>query len=995
MKIEIFVLSLFKHKRLYSVICISMVIATFFRIPELEIWLLPKLTPARFFILTEFPNHSAEDTDRMVSLPISEMISSVKFVERIRTISEHNKSIVQIDLQFDVSTRDFKEDLYQTILEMKDKLPFGVGTSRLVQGEIDDHPFFEILIPKEGSSDLSQLQFHLKQLVFQLERISGVTEVRISGNPIKSSFISLRPQVLDVFPINIHELELQILAGIRGGSLGLVEEYTNETELKFSPDILNHQNLFEFPIHLGNGNSVSLGRLASIYEAESPKEKLTRFNGKDSIYISIFTESVANPLKLSSEIKSKLENSDPILASEIFYDGSTELQNQITQSAFNMIWGLGFAFLFSFLLYRSLMPALILFGSVLFSLVLFFHLILFFSISINLLSLGGISVGIGLLFDASNLTVFAIRKHLSENFPTLDAVTQGIRSVLVSLISSSLTTIVVFIPLLFYQMHWRDFFFDSGVCIALLVFCSFVSSVFVVPLLSILMSEKLKYKNKKSIIEDFLLRIYNNTNHLFSLRNLRIVMFVMVLVSFFCYFCLGLKFEIFPKQSPVGIRLQMVPKHQMSLEEELRFVYALEKKIKIFDPELSSFVSPIYSYDDKVQHPQKAIPIEFKFLGFTKEKELDLIFSHEHWQSKWDWKLEQIRSQVTRALPFIPIDSVTFLHENWEELKQIAINFQSQSNTKSSDGKFDFLPKTITLEDWSRTQIPDPAWHPNEEDLKQKFLYEQSPKYLGSFGDINKTDLYLGLEPFLSKETNSNEFSTISFKTKTNESTFLSTLFTTKKKESLDQFRRESGLFYLEWVGQILDLDPMVLDPKGRLSLLKVSLDEEIKKFYLILLILLLVSLLFIYLALVGIYESFRIPAFYLLIAFVYLVVTYIFIICLFSNFHLGHYIGFVVLLGLSIDSISLFGERWVEVSNHIVAASERQENVFRWLALPIVLNAGTTMMGLFPVIFFVSPGSEFSRSIATTMFVGILISLIFVFYLYPLFFQKFWKKIQ
>lgn len=177
---------------------------------------------------------------------------------------------------------------------------------------------------------------------------------------------------MDLFPINIRELESQLQSGIRGGSLGVVEEYTKETELKFSPEVQSHRNLSEFPIHLGNGNSVGLGSLATIYEADSPGEKLTRMNGKNSIYIAIFTDPSSNPLSLSSEIKTKLRSFDSVIASEIFYDGSNELKDQIKQTGFNMIWGLGFAFLFSFLLYRSWTPTVILLISVLFSLVFFF-----------------------------------------------------------------------------------------------------------------------------------------------------------------------------------------------------------------------------------------------------------------------------------------------------------------------------------------------------------------------------------------------------------------------------------------------------------------------------------------------------------------------------------------------------------------------------------------------------------------------------------------------
>lgn len=994
MSIKSYILSLFQHKRLYWVICILFFIAVLFRIPELEIWLLPKLNPSSYYILTEYPNHSAEDTDLLVSLPISEMVSSVKSVERMRTISEHGKSIVQINLQFGASVSEFKDELYQTILEMEDKLPLGVGNSRLLQGEVRERPFLEIIIPKTKAENVVNFNFYLQQLFFQLERISGVTEVRRIGEPKNSTFISFDSQVLDLFPINIRDLEHQIQVAMRGGSLGSLEGYTKNTELKFAPEIRSSLNLTEFPIHLGNGNSVSLGRLAKIYQTQFPSERITRINGMNTIYIAVFTDPSANPLKLSLEIKEKLKQFEKELPSNIFYDGSDELVNQLVQFGFNVVWGLFFAFLFSYFLYRSWTPAIILLVSVLFSIILFFHLLLFFSISINLLSLGGISVGIGMLFDASNLTVFSIRKQLVNKVSVLDAVTEGIRSVLVSLFSSSLTTIVVFVPLLVFPMEWKDYFFDSGVCIALLVFCSLVSSIFIVPLISISLADSLKPSDLNTKSENVILEFHERTYLFFKFWNYKAVAILLVLILSFASFPISSKFKIFPKQEPIGVRLEMVPMQPIRLEEELTFVLEMERKIKSFDSDLSILVVPIDVKNIQSENPQIAIPIQWKLLGVRDHEKLKTLISEILSKTNWDWKIESIESQVSRALPLVPADSLFFFHDSWEDLKRIATEFEIKSKSIGFAGKFDFFPKQIVLEEWDRNQIPVPDFIPNEDDLKLKFLYHQIPKYLGSVGETTKDDLYLGLDSFGSNFGNWKDLSGLSFKTKTNESTFIGSLYQSQRKESYNQFRRDSGLFYMEWIGEFADLDQRLVLPSGLFSILKVSAKDQIQKFYLILVVLLLVSFVFIYLALVGVYESFGIPIFYLGISSLYLAFTTIIIFLLFREFHLGHYLGLIILLGLSIDSISLFGERWKEIPAEIVGFKKR-ESVFRWLVWPILLNSGTTMMGLIPVIIVGKQCSEFSKAIAMTMFVGIFISIFFVFYIYPTLFYRFSGKVQ
>ncbi|TGL87869.1 efflux RND transporter permease subunit [Leptospira congkakensis] len=990
MKIESYVLSLSKHRRLYWVISFSLFVAIFFRISELEIWLLPKLTPVRYFVDTEFPNHSAEDTDLMVSLPISEILSSVKSVERIRSIAEHGKSIIQMDLLYGASISEFKEELYQTIFEMKDKLPPGVGVSRLFQGAKEERPFMEILISKPNEKEKERFEFQLKQLRFHLERISGVAEVRMSGTPTLSTFVSINSNVFDLFPIGIRDLESQILSGMRGGSLGKIEGYHKDTELKFSNEIKSKEDLSEFQIYLGNGSSVSLNRFAKVFDSELPEEKLTRINGKEVVYLAIHSDSNANPIRVSSEIQKKL-NSFSMIDSEIYFDVSSELRTGLTQFGFNLIWGLVFAFLFSYLLYRSLSPSLVLFVSVFFSLVLFFHLILLFSISINLLSLGGISVGVGMLFDASNLSVFSIRKQLEIQSSIIVAVTKGIQSILVSLFSSSLTTIVVFIPLLVFPMEWKEFLFDSGVCIALLVFCSLVSSLWIVPLVFISLPNFQKIENNLLLQENLFFRWYDHSYKLRKIVNLRIFSIGFVCFLIVCVFSFGANLEIFPKQASVGIRILTSPKNRVSLKEELNFVNDLEFRIKKFDPKISILVLPLELNNDGNQHPTKAISIQWKLFGVERPKELEIFVSKILSKSSWDWKWESLESEVTKALPFLPTDSIVFLHENWETLRSFSYEWMNASIESKLNGVFSFFPNQIVLEEWSRRSIPIPELIPDEDDLKHRILYKQRPEYLGKIGEEKKGSLYLGVEIFDSNFQTYLDSEGTRFKTKTNDLTYSGSLFANKSKTSYDEFRRESGLFYLEWIGDVSHFEDKSLAENG-ISFIKLIAAEEIRKFFITLLLLFFIAFAFIYLALVGIYESFTIPLFYLGISIFYLLITTSVVFILFDTFHLGHYIGLVVLLGLSLDNISLFGERWAEIRQHVHIEKAR-EKVFRWLVWPISLNSGTTMMGFLPVLFFGFSGSEFSKSIALTMFIGIPISIFLVFYIYPIFFQKFYQK--
>ncbi|TGL25521.1 efflux RND transporter permease subunit [Leptospira yanagawae] len=978
-----------KRNRSCLVFVLFIFIVLLFRLQEIQIKLLPELTSLRYFIVTDFPNHSALDVDQTVSLPISNRVSSLKSVKKIRTSSIHGESSVQIDLQFGSKVSEFKDGLYQLLFEIKESLPIGVNTPKLSERSEYEQPFAEIVIPKSKNRNPLEFDYQLRGIIETLERISGVSSVSTFGDEKANILISMDQHYFNFFPIKLRDLEFQIQTGIQNGSLGKYYGAKDATEIKFQSEIADQFTLKQFPIHLGNGEFFPLDRVSRITNVPSGRNFLTRWKGEECIYIRIAADPKHNPLQIANQIESIVNENQGLKGIEIISSSASELKAQLFQFLFFFLISFGMALFFSYRLYQNLHGVIILSVSVTFTLVLFLHLLLLFSVSINLLSLSGISVGIGMLFDANNLTYYSIdtewrKSEVLERFEVLE---KGIRSIWTSLVSSSFTTIIVFLPLLLYVHEWREFFFDIGFCIILLIFCSLCSSIFFVPLFYLSLPRVVSKYPLPSKTFSFFVRfrkIFPLILHKKSVWRYSSLLGFPVLFFLFLYFP---KFLIYPEPLPVGKTIQLFPKQMISNKELEEVLFRLSNACKTKESNLNLLVLPIGGKNTN-SLTQTVTPFQIKVWGEDQSWECLAKLTHFFPESKWTCKIVDIPSEISKSLPFQSQDHLTILNANWNLLVQF---YEKIKQTKQSfSGIFSYEPKQIFMEFLTPKKIPIGMEDSDPDEFRRQILYANQAKYLGSIGLGEKEDLYLSTnwkEDFVMKKKNSNQ--NVSTQTFSFTKSVPYEDFYDKKVETIyEEYKRESGLFYLEWLGGISQIQDLLQEKTNGFQFILHSRRDEIINFFTTLSSLLLISFSFVYLLLVAIYESFRKPFLHLFICMIVFLSVILILFLLVSEIHFGHYIGIVIVLGISVDNISLYDEKWREF-NSIKNSEIRNTKVLNWIEKPILLNSGTTVFGLLPIIAMNLSGMEFVRSIAISMFVGISVSLFYFYTLYPKLFAK------
>ncbi|TGM70110.1 efflux RND transporter permease subunit [Leptospira levettii] len=975
-----------RHNRLCWVCIILMFIGIYFQMDRFRFQLLPNLTPLQYQIMTTFPNHSAEEVDKSLSLPMSKRISSLKEVKQIRTFSEHGHSKIEILLQSNVSVWEFKEELFQLLFEIKDELPLGVGTPKVQMGSDHQNPFIEFTISKQTKLTNENFSYLVNQLKYKLERISGVIEVKKVGDSESFGFIHLRETFLKLHPIKIKDIEYQIISAMQAGSLGKLYDVGRETEIKYGPEISSLEEIRKFPIHLGDSKYIPLEEFADTSIQHSSVNQIVQHGGKNSVYFAIHVDRSQDPLKLSSQIHLILNEYNQSIQPVLYSDTSRELKKQLVQFFFFLFASLLCALIFSYSLYKEWFPVLCLLFAVIVSLVCFFHLMNLFSISVNLLSISGISVGIGMLFDANNLIYYSIQSQCQKESVKVNCVMEGVRNVLISLFCSALTTMVVIFPLLLYAHEWREFFYDIGLSIVLLIFSSLVTSVTVIPLLFITFNPQLQKKTDRQ--EKDLFQLPLGFNLIWAWKKWIVFLCLVMLFLTFVFYRNKVQFQIFPNPKPIGKLIHVVPKSTIQFLEEKFLINEILNRINGNHLLQSIVILPQNTASDQWEANVNAVPFVIKFFDFEgSEKWLTEVLQSIN-PNRWQVGVFEIHSELSQSLPFLPVDKIVLLHEDWDQLNRLAEEVLHLQTEEKLGGKFHFIPTPIQMKIWKTRILPNSEVQPDLEDLEKNLLYRTSPKYLGLLGKGNSLPMYLSM----SKKTDASRLPPSSslplFKSATKDLIFPESLFQMTEQKSFSVFQRESGKFFLEWMGDF-GIENSILTKKSEgLQYYINSVKKETLNFYLTLFVLLVCSYVLIYLALVGIYESFYRPCIYLLISFSYFLSVTIFLIFIIPEIHFGHYMGLVILIGLSIDSISLYGERW-ELTKEIPDNSLRIKLVFDWLQKPILLNFGSTFFGLLPVVFIVFPGSEFVRAIAVTMCIGILVSCVFVFYLYPKIFIK------
>ena len=418
--------------------------------------LLPEMEFPMLSVLTQYPGVASEDIETLITKPIEEVAGTVKGVKEVRSFSQEGVSVVQLDLEWGTNLDVAAQDIRNSIGLLRDFLPEDMREPLVLKFDTTAMPVMFMGITSE-SRNTYQLRRLVEDTVKErLERLDGVASAWVMGGEEREILVDVDRDELQARGQSLTD----IVMVLRGQNLNLPGGHIVDGH-----EELLVRSLGEFEdvddigrIVIGMGSDMKPVRLRDVARVSNvPKEArdYSRTEGLDSILFIIMKESGANTLQVSDRALAEIEEAPKYLPEDvefhIFFDSGEFIRKVTSRTSWTGVVGGALAVLMILLFLRSFRPTIAIAVAIPLSVMIAFIPLYFVGYTLNMMTLGGFALGVGMLVDNSIVVIENIYRHIEAGESKKRAAALGAREVGNAIIAATLTTVVVFLPMVFME----------------------------------------------------------------------------------------------------------------------------------------------------------------------------------------------------------------------------------------------------------------------------------------------------------------------------------------------------------------------------------------------------------------------------------------------------------------------------------------------------------------------------------------------------------------
>lgn len=488
---------------------------------QLPISLLPDIDVPKLAIRVDYPNTSAEAIEENVLLPIRQRMSTMNGLENMESVASNETALLSLSFAYGSRMDLAYVEANEKIDRLLDQFPKSMERPQVIRLNTADIPMLRVhVVPDEQQQMVEASLLTENVLKKRLEQIEGISLVDINGLATKE--IRVVPnrrlmqnyQLTDEVLLNSIQAANQSLGGIQ------VKDGQYQYFMRMASSLENLEDLQQVPIPLGNEKKkkfIALNQVASVSWAQQKPSGQHLYNGKPAIVLNLHKQHEADMTALIPLVEATLatfRNDYPSLAFETTQDQSLFLEAGINNLLGSLFFGGLFAFAVLFLFMGSARLPFIMGISLPSSLIISFLCFKLLNLSINIISLSGLALGLGMLIDNAIIVLENINRKRATGMSLLEASSQGVAEVRGALISSVMTTLAVFVPLIFLSGITGVLFYDQAVSVAIILVVSLLVSFILLPLLYKLFYSKTAHNPQQdSRLFAGILRLFDRAHH--------------------------------------------------------------------------------------------------------------------------------------------------------------------------------------------------------------------------------------------------------------------------------------------------------------------------------------------------------------------------------------------------------------------------------------------------------------------------------------------------
>ncbi|SDI67131.1 hydrophobic/amphiphilic exporter-1, HAE1 family [Halanaerobium congolense] len=454
---------------------------------RLSLDLFPDITFPGAAIVTTYEGVGSEEIENLITKEIESSVATVEGVKSITSTSSRGSSTVVVEFNWgrdmDFAVQDLRE---QVDLVNSMTLPEDADSPMIFKFDPAMIPIMVYGVSAQGL-EIDELKEEVEdELIPRLERISGVAQVNMRGGLTREIIVSLKRDKLSHYNLDFNTITNIVRAENINVSAGDVlrgdKEFLVRTVGKFS----NLDEIRNINIPVGNGQ-IKLSDVAEVRDGFADLKTLSRTNGKRSLSLAIQKQTDANTVEVASAVREEIDqiqNDYPDYSFSIAMDQSEFIEKSIASVSQNAVLGGLLAVIILFLFLRNIRSTIIIATAMPISIIGTFILMYFADVNLNVISLGGLALGVGMLVDNAVVVLENIYRYRSLGEGKIEAAREGASEVGMAIAASTVTTVVVFLPIVFVEGMAGQLFKDLALTVAFSLIASLIVALTLIPMLA-------------------------------------------------------------------------------------------------------------------------------------------------------------------------------------------------------------------------------------------------------------------------------------------------------------------------------------------------------------------------------------------------------------------------------------------------------------------------------------------------------------------------------
>lgn len=464
-----------------------MLILGLFTYSKLPVDLYPEMKFPMAAVITSYPGAGPEEVESQVTEPIESMLATMSNVKELQSTSSSGQSVVMINFNWGTDMDGATMDIREKIGFIETWLPDSADKPMVIKMDPTLMPIMQIGL--SGGDSLAQLQTLAEDVIEpRLSRIPEVASVLITGGDLREVKVEVDPVKLENYGLSLSQVVQVLQTENFNMSGGKMDQGERRYFVRNLQQFENVEDIRNVAILTPTGATVFLRDVAEITDGYKDKTQMTRVNSGDAVGIHIMKQTDANTVKASAAVREELQKIQQEhkmdLEYKVVFDQADFINQSINTTLRMILEGAILAMLILFLFLRNMRSTLVIATAIPLSIIATFVVMYFTGYTINLITMGGLALGVGRIVDDSIVVFENIYRHRALGEPPMEAAIKGASEVGGAVLAATLTIIAVFLPIVFVEGLASILFKPLAITISVAIFCSLLVALTVIPLLS-------------------------------------------------------------------------------------------------------------------------------------------------------------------------------------------------------------------------------------------------------------------------------------------------------------------------------------------------------------------------------------------------------------------------------------------------------------------------------------------------------------------------------